>query len=72
MPQREAKIYWITRTNEKDLLVFDAGHEDGTLYIYELKESVLVQDTQKMAKNVESWIEKKYGFPKMEWKIEPL
>ena len=37
--ERESRVYWVKRQKEKDLLVFDAGHHEGTVYIYEHKES---------------------------------
>lgn len=69
MPEREAKVYWIKRTGQKDLLVFDAGHEGGTVYIYEFKEGVLSDDIQKETTDVKLWIEKKYGLPANAWKL---
>ena len=54
MSEREAKVYWVSRTGQKDLLIFDAGHKDGTIYVYEFKESVLAQDVMGKEKNVQS------------------
>jgi len=69
MSEREARVFWVKRTNQKDILVFDAGYEGGTLYIYEFKESVQAEEVMKASKNVEQWIEKTYGMPTMAWKI---
>ena len=70
MSEREARVYWIKRRNQKDVLIFDGGYEGGTLYIYEFKEAVLADDALKTAKNIELWIEKTFGVPTMAWKIE--
>ena len=38
MDERKAKVYWFTKPgDEKDILIFDAGHFGGDIYIYEHK-----------------------------------
>jgi hypothetical protein len=71
MRKRDSKLFWVSRKGE-DFLVFDRGHEDGTIYVYKKQESVLVQDIQKKGRTLRTWIEEEYGFPKHEWKIEPI
>jgi len=37
---REPKIYWFKGSrSKKDILIFDAGHENGNVHLYELRES---------------------------------
>jgi hypothetical protein len=35
------------RQDRKAILVFDAGHDKGTVYVYECKEAVLIEDIEK-------------------------
>ncbi len=72
MPKREAKLYWIKRHDKKDLLIFDAGHSNGTLYIYESKDSVIInEDEIQKIGNIQSWIEKKFGAVSTSiWKLD--
>jgi transketolase N-terminal domain/subunit len=72
MTTRCSKLYWISKNDAKDLLIFDRGHEDGTIYVYEFKKSILTQDILKTEKNIELWIEKEFGFPKHQWTIQPV
>lgn len=51
MYTREGRVYWVSRPkSEKDLLIFDAGYPNGTLYIYEYKESIEVKEIKKQVK----------------------
>jgi hypothetical protein len=70
MSEREAKLYWVKKVGGKDILIFDRGYKGGTLYVYEFKESFLVDDIQKTEKDIRSWIEKKFGTPTDAWKLE--
>jgi hypothetical protein len=69
------------RQDRKAILVFDAGHDKGTVYIYERKEACQVKDIEKEMKEqypyeipkenaVWKWVELKFGLP-MCWKITP-
>jgi len=42
MINRKPRVYWFkAKKGQKDTLIFDAGYELGSIYIYELKESLL-------------------------------
>jgi len=82
---RTPRVYWIRRPEgEKDLLIFDAGHWGGSIYIYEYKESHLSKEIEEEMKVyyhkdelpkeiiteiVRLWIEKNFGYPNVEYKI---
>lgn len=80
MYRREPRIYWVKRPRgEKDLLIFDAGYEEGNIYVYEYKESIEVKEIQRQVEEllrskqpiddvVWIWVEKKFGYP-MTWKL---
>jgi len=73
-------LYWVRRPKgEKDLLIFDAGYEGGSIHIYEYRESIEVKEIQKQVEEllkykppanqvVRLWIETKYGVP-ITWKL---
>ena len=77
MSEREAKVYYLKeKKDRKAMLVFDRGHNEGQVYIYELKESISIDEMKKELLEyqqdniVENWIENKLGFP-MSWKLMP-
>jgi hypothetical protein len=78
MSVRPSGVYLIKKPNdEKDILVFDAGYPNGTLYVYELKETSESKDIGKELKEMfpdrdfsdmeimdimRFWVDKKYGY----------
>ncbi len=61
--ERKPRIYWFKGTKgRKDTLIFDAGHELGSIYIYKLEEVLLATELENQIK--------KYGFP-LAWDITP-
>lgn len=61
--ERKPRVYWFKgKKEQKDILLFDAGHELGFVYVYELKESL-------QASQLESQIQK-YGYFQA-WDISP-
>jgi hypothetical protein len=39
--ERKPRVYWFKGgKGEKDILIFDAGHELGFIYVYELSETL--------------------------------
>ena len=61
--ERKPRVYWFKgKKGRKDILLFDAGHELGLVYIYELKEDL-------PATELESQIQK-YGHFQA-WDISP-
>jgi hypothetical protein len=80
MAKRIPRVYFSEeRQDRKAILVFDAGHDKGTVYVYERKEAILIEDIEKEMKElyqyeipqenlVFKWVEFKFGFP-MQWKL---
>ena len=84
MEKREARVYYVQESEDrKAILVFDAGHAGGDVYVYEFRESYPTEQIKEEAKNflrlnkmskttekemVGSWVEKKFGFP-LSWKL---
>ena len=84
---RIKSLYWVSGNKVKsDLLIFDGGDEFGKIHVYEIKESFTFQDVKREMKElvglkedseptismvVPSWIEHKYGYPSMSYKLEP-
>jgi uroporphyrinogen-III decarboxylase len=84
MEKREARIYYIQeKEGQRAVLIFDAGHENGDVHVYEYVKSYSTEEIQeevkrhlkvaKLSKGTEltalnTWIEKNYGFP-MSWKL---
>ena len=65
MTKREAKVYYIRKSDEPDILIFDAGYNKGDIHIYEKKET-------KKASELEVILEQ-YGYNKSsgrEWKLD--
>lgn len=61
--ERKPRVYWFkAKKGQKDILIFDAGQELGSIYVYELKKDLL-------ATELESQI-KKYGYFQA-WNITP-
>ena len=61
--ERKPRVYWFKgKKGQKDTLLFDAGHELGFVYVYELKENL-------PASQIESQIQK-YGYFQA-WDISP-
>lgn len=61
--ERKPRVYWFKgKKGQKDILLFDAGHELGFVYVYELKESL-------PASQLENQIQK-YGYFQA-WDISP-
>lgn len=59
MEEKRGKLFWFRRPEqEKDLLVFWAGHPLGSLYIYEFKETVPAKELDDLIQkhNRECWI----------------
>jgi hypothetical protein len=46
MVHRPSRVYWITKPDGKHILVFDRGHEMGSVYVYELRESFTVDQVK--------------------------
>jgi hypothetical protein len=63
MINRKPRVYWFKgKKGQKDTLIFDAGYELGSIYVYELKESLLSTE-------LDNQIEK-YGYFQA-WDITP-
>ena len=83
---RQRAVYWVPgNKDKKDLLIFDGGYEDGSIHIYEIKESILFEEVVKEFKKmlnlsdsarhnqdmiITSWIEHKFGYPQI-YNISP-
>jgi hypothetical protein len=39
-------VYWVKRQDNRDVLVFDKGHKEGSVYVYELKEPVTIEQVK--------------------------
>lgn len=39
MTERPSRVYWVQKNNGHHLLIFDRGHEGGSVHVYEFKES---------------------------------
>ena len=83
MIKHEPRIYYIGQREEKKaVLVFDAGHANGDIHIYEHKTTLSSKDIliemQEEYSNlpdetrkeiVRNWVEKKFGHS-ISWKLE--
>jgi hypothetical protein len=86
MERREARVFYIQgREGQKAMLVFDAGHANGDIHIYEHVKSFSTKDVLEEVKKylnadglpkgseftiLSTWIEHNFGFP-MIWKLTP-
>lgn len=51
MTRRPPKAYWVRRRSSCDILVFDKGHSEGSVYVYELKEPVTIEQVKDELRN---------------------
>lgn len=86
MEKREPRVYYVQeREGRKAILVFDAGHAGGDVYVYEHKESNQTKDIEQeimkylhvdvlpketKEEMVRIWVEKNFG-TSMSWKLTP-
>jgi hypothetical protein len=84
MEKREARVFYVQeREGQKAMLIFDAGHANGEIYVYECVKSYSTKEIQEEVKKhlkvnnlvkgteftaLSTWIEKNYGFP-ISWKL---
>lgn len=47
MHKRTARIYWFPKSDEPDVLIFDAGYQFGDIHIYEHKETLKATELEK-------------------------
>ena len=51
MINRKPRVYWFKgKKGQKDTRIFDAGYELGSIYVYELKESLLSSELDNQIK----------------------
>jgi len=84
MERREPRIFYVQeREGQKATLVFDAGHTNGDIHVYEHVKSCSTKDVQEEVKAylkaddflkgseftiLSTWIEKNIGLP-ISWKL---
>ena len=57
MPQRARRVYWISKPQGKDLIVFDGGYIGGDIHVYEYKESHSVKEIEESVRLRLGWNE---------------
>ena len=79
MTKRIGRIFYIPeKQNQKATLLFDAGHENGEIYVYEFKRSLSFEEIEQQIKEqkpfttdaLRTWIDRTYGTP-MIWQLAP-
>lgn len=84
MEKREPRVYYVQeREGRKAMLIFDAGHANGDVHIYEHIKSCSTKDILEEVKKylkaddfpkgseftiLTTWIDKNHGFP-ISWKL---
>ena len=49
--ERKPQVYWFkANKSQKDVLIFDAGHNQGFIHIYELKETLPARELENQLK----------------------
>jgi hypothetical protein len=84
LEKREARVYYVQeREGQKAILVFDGGHANGDIHVYEHVKSCSTKDVQEEVKTylkahnfpkgseftiLSTWVEKNFGFP-ISWRL---
>jgi len=79
MTKRVPKIYYIQeKQGQKALLIFDAGHDNGDIHIYEHRETISTALIEQQLKKdnldtdgVRYWVEKTFRPVPETWKLVP-